>query len=35
ARVLAYNLRELLAEPMFLDGHRLQVTPSIGIVMNQ
>ncbi|KPY78037.1 Sensory box/GGDEF domain/EAL domain protein [Pseudomonas savastanoi pv. savastanoi] len=32
-RVLADNLRELLAEPMFLDGHRLQVTPSIGIVL--
>ncbi|AVB20978.1 MULTISPECIES: putative bifunctional diguanylate cyclase/phosphodiesterase [Pseudomonas syringae group] len=32
-RVLADNLRVLLAEPMFLDGHRLQVTPSVGIVL--
>ncbi|KPW38819.1 Sensory box/GGDEF domain/EAL domain-containing protein [Pseudomonas coronafaciens pv. atropurpurea] len=32
-RVLSDNLRVLLAEPMFLDGHRLQVTPSIGIVL--
>ena len=32
-RTLSDNLRELLAEPMFLDGHRLQVTPSIGIVL--
>ncbi|WP_449126249.1 putative bifunctional diguanylate cyclase/phosphodiesterase [Pseudomonas viridiflava] len=30
---LSDNLRELLAEPMFLDGHRLQVTPSIGMVL--
>ena len=26
-------LRQLLAEPMFLDGHRLQVTPSIGVAL--
>ncbi|WP_122265927.1 bifunctional diguanylate cyclase/phosphodiesterase, partial [Pseudomonas syringae] len=32
-RELADNLRNLLAEPMFLDGHRLQVTPSIGVVL--
>ncbi|WP_024645977.1 putative bifunctional diguanylate cyclase/phosphodiesterase [Pseudomonas syringae] len=32
-RMLSDNLRELLAEPMFLDGHRLQVTPSIGIAL--
>jgi diguanylate cyclase (GGDEF)-like protein/PAS domain S-box-containing protein len=30
---LADTLRELLAEPMFLDGHRLQVTPSIGVAL--
>jgi diguanylate cyclase (GGDEF)-like protein len=30
---LANTLRELLSEPMFLDGHRLQVTPSIGIAL--
>ncbi|SHN17952.1 PAS domain S-box-containing protein/diguanylate cyclase (GGDEF) domain-containing protein [Pseudomonas asturiensis] len=30
---LSDSLRELLAEPMFLDGHRLQVTPSIGMVL--
>src|SRR5471030_438404 len=29
----ADTLRELLAEPMFLDGQRLQVTPSIGIAL--
>ncbi|MES2871223.1 MAG: EAL domain-containing protein [Pseudomonadota bacterium] len=32
-RDTADNLRELLAEPMFLDGQRLQVTPSIGIAL--
>lgn len=32
-RGLADTLRELLAEPMFLDGHRFQVTPSIGITL--
>lgn len=31
--VLANTLRELLAEPMFLDGQRLQVTPSIGVAL--
>jgi diguanylate cyclase (GGDEF)-like protein/PAS domain S-box-containing protein len=30
---VADTLRELLAQPMFLDGHRLQVTPSIGIAL--
>lgn len=30
---LANTLRELLAKPMFLDGQRLQVTPSIGIAL--
>ena len=30
---LADTLRELLSEPMFLDGHRLQVTPSIGVAL--
>jgi EAL domain-containing protein (putative c-di-GMP-specific phosphodiesterase class I) len=30
---LADTLRQLLAEPMFLDGHRLQVTPSIGVAL--
>jgi len=30
---LADTLRGLLAEPMFLDGHRLQVTPSIGVAL--
>ena len=30
---LADTLRALLAEPMFLDGHRLQVTPSIGVAL--
>ena len=29
----ADTLRHLLAEPMFLDGHRLQVTPSIGVAL--
>ena len=32
-RSTADTLRELLAEPMFLDGQRLQVTPSIGIAL--
>ncbi|WP_459745180.1 putative bifunctional diguanylate cyclase/phosphodiesterase, partial [Pseudomonas sp. 3A(2025)] len=32
-REQADTLRELLSEPMFLDGHRLQVTPSIGIAL--
>ena len=32
-RELADTLRQLLAEPMSLDGHRLQVTPSIGVVL--
>src|SRR5471030_1063835 len=32
-RELADTLRELLSEPMFLDGQRLQVTPSIGIAL--
>ncbi|NQD91169.1 PAS domain S-box protein, partial [Pseudomonas sp. CrR25] len=32
-RVVAEKLRRLLAEPMLLDGHRLQVTPSIGIAL--
>ncbi|WP_200995097.1 putative bifunctional diguanylate cyclase/phosphodiesterase [Pseudomonas cichorii] len=30
---LADNLRKLLAEPMFIDRQRLQVTPSIGIAL--
>lgn len=30
---LADTLRALLSEPMFLDGHRLQVTPSIGMAV--
>jgi diguanylate cyclase (GGDEF)-like protein/PAS domain S-box-containing protein len=30
---LANTLREILAEPMFLDGQRLQVTPSMGIAL--
>lgn len=33
ARTAAEKLRKLLAEPMLLDGHRLQVTPSIGIAL--
>jgi len=32
-RELADTIRELLAEPMFLDGQRLQVTPSIGVAL--
>ena len=32
-QTLADTLRELLSEPMFLDGHRLQVTPSIGVAL--
>lgn len=32
-RALADTLRELLAEPMSLDGQRLQVTPSIGVAL--
>ncbi|KTC33341.1 histidine kinase, partial [Pseudomonas sp. ABAC61] len=32
-RHLAGTLRELLSEPMFLDGQRLQVTPSIGVAL--
>ena len=32
-RLVAEKLRRLLAEPMLLDGHRLQVTPSIGIAL--
>lgn len=30
---VAEKLRHLLAEPMLFDGHRLQVTPSIGIAL--
>jgi diguanylate cyclase (GGDEF)-like protein/PAS domain S-box-containing protein len=33
ARKVAEKLRHLLAEPMLLDGHRLQVTPGIGIAL--
>lgn len=33
ARSAAEKLRKLLTEPMLLDGHRLQVTPSIGIAL--
>lgn len=33
ARAVAEKLRMLLAEPMLIDGHRLQVTPSIGIAL--
>ncbi|SDG76426.1 PAS domain S-box-containing protein/diguanylate cyclase (GGDEF) domain-containing protein [Pseudomonas benzenivorans] len=33
ARSVAEKLRKLLAEPMLLDGHRLQVTPSIGMAL--
>ncbi len=32
-RTLADTLRGLLAEPMLLDGQRLQVTPSIGVAL--
>ena len=32
-RQVAEKLRHLVAEPMLLDGHRLQVTPSIGIAL--
>ena len=32
-RQIAEKLRQLLAEPMLLEGHRLQVTPSIGIAL--
>ncbi|QKE63739.1 PAS domain S-box protein [Aquipseudomonas campi] len=32
-RQVAEKLRQLLAEPMLLDGHQLQVTPSIGIAL--
>ncbi len=32
-RELAHTLRGLLAEPMSLDGQRLQVTPSIGVAL--
>ena len=32
-RAVAEKLRHLLAEPMQLDGHQLQVTPSIGIAL--
>ncbi len=32
-RQIAEKLRKLLAEPMLLDGHRLQVTPSMGIAL--
>ncbi|WP_341305015.1 PAS domain S-box protein [Pseudomonas sp. TMP25] len=32
-RSVAEKLRQLLAEPMLLDGHQLQVTPSIGIAL--
>uniref|UniRef100_UPI0035699E32 putative bifunctional diguanylate cyclase/phosphodiesterase n=1 Tax=Pseudomonas sp. TaxID=306 RepID=UPI0035699E32 len=33
AHMVAEKLRKLLAEPMLIDGHRLQVTPSIGIAL--
>jgi diguanylate cyclase (GGDEF)-like protein/PAS domain S-box-containing protein len=33
ARNAAEKLRKLLAEPILLDGHRLQVTPSMGIAL--
>jgi len=33
ARQVAEKLRLLLAEPMLIEGHRLQVTPSIGIAL--
>ena len=32
-RQIADKLRKLLAEPMLLDSHRLQVTPSMGIAL--
>jgi diguanylate cyclase (GGDEF)-like protein len=32
-RQVAEKLRHLVAEPMLLDGHRLQVTPSIGVAL--
>ncbi|MGY4534811.1 diguanylate cyclase (GGDEF)-like protein/PAS domain S-box-containing protein [Pseudomonas sp. TE3786] len=32
-RQIADKLRKLLAEPMLLDNHRLQVTPSMGIAL--
>ena len=32
-QLLSNTLRELLSEPMFLDGQRLQVTPSIGVAL--
>lgn len=32
-RNVAEKLREVLAEPMLLEGHQLQVTPSIGIAL--
>ena len=33
ARGIAEKLRHLIAEPMNLDGHTLQITPSIGIAL--
>ncbi|WP_300656699.1 PAS domain S-box protein, partial [Pseudomonas sp.] len=33
AHMVAEKLRKLLAEPMLIDGHCLQVTPSIGIAL--
>jgi diguanylate cyclase (GGDEF)-like protein/PAS domain S-box-containing protein len=33
SRGIAEKLRELLAEPMHLDGHTLQITPSIGVAL--
>ncbi|WP_374980298.1 PAS domain S-box protein [Pseudomonas solani] len=32
-RQIADKLRKLLAEPMLLDGHHLQVTPSMGVAL--
>ncbi|WP_263144263.1 PAS domain S-box protein [Pseudomonas sp. RIT-PI-AD] len=32
-RQIAEKLRKIIAEPMLLDGHRLQVTPSMGIAL--
>lgn len=32
-RQIADKLRKIIAEPMLLDGHRLQVTPSMGIAL--